>query len=165
MFTDCIKNSSGLTVPYFRHVTNTTHVIVFWYFLRNVFSVKTEMDFLEKWITFWYRAHLIGESKIFHACNFNEKIDYPQVIIRLWSAQKFTFTTWWPLILKILNYQNLINPSLEDLQWFQGHIQYVGITVTPLYIKLPADVYINLVRLCLKVLRCYFPKTERKWLN
>ena len=129
LYTDCIslKYSCGLTVPHFRHVTNTTHVSIF--FLRNVFSVKTEMHFLEKWITFWYRAHLIGESKMFHACNFNEKKDYPRVIIRLW---------WLWLSPKIhhlvalnLNYQNPINPSLEDLQWFQGHVQYVGFTVIP----------------------------------
>ena len=90
------------------------------------------MHFLEKWITFWYRAHLIGESKTFHACNFNEKKDYPRVIIRLW---------WLWLSPKIhhlvalnLNYQNLINKSLKtysDSKDMYSLIQYVGFTVIP----------------------------------
>ena len=44
------------------------------------------MEFLEKWITFWYRAHLIVDSKIFHVCNFNEKKDHPKLLSDLWSV-------------------------------------------------------------------------------
>ena len=86
------------------------------------------MEFLEKWITFWYRAHLIVDSKMFHVCNFNEKKDHPKLLSDLWSvyddfgsAQKnskihftqlgqfYHFTTWWTLYIKIL----LRNPGFQ----------------------------------------------------
>ena len=142
LYTDCIslKYSCGLTVPHFRHVTNTTHVSI-WILSKECFQCK-DWDALSRKVDSRFDIELISsESPKYFMLAISTK---RKIILELLSVydltlaqpKKIHFTTWWPLN---LNYQNLINKSLEETTVIPRSCPVRWNYSDSLYIKLPAD--------------------------